>query len=148
LAAPSKSVYISIKITLNYQYKSVFFGTALTVKDSVNQSPIACLDKDLDHVEIKIETSDFCFYHFSLNAPPNSLKKETILSYIKHGPDLFLLGDLNSRSPSLGCRALESDSNGKILEEILSSDIDFVVLNDESSTYFRYKIDFRLNVEL
>ena len=117
-------------------------GTAIIVKDSVNHSPIAGLDKDLDHVGIKIETSDFCFNLFSLYAPSNSLKKETILSYIKHGPDLFLLGDLNSKSPSLGCRALVSDSNGKILEEILSSDIDLVVLNDESSTYFRYKSDY------
>ena len=70
------------------------------------------------------------------------LKTETINRYKKHGPDLFLLGDLNSKTPSLGCRALVSDGNGKVLEEILSSDTDLVVLNDESPTYFRYKSDY------
>ena len=117
-------------------------GTVVIVKETVNHSRITDLDKDPDHVAIKVETVDFCFNLVSLYAPSNLLKTETINRYKKHGPDLFLLGDLNSKTPSLGCRALVSDGNGKVLEEILSSDTDLVVLNDESPTYFRYKSDY------
>ena len=31
------------------------------------------------------------------------------------------------------------DNNGKVLEAVLSSELDLCVLNDESQTYFRYK---------
>jgi hypothetical protein len=75
-------------------------------------------------------------------SPSNSLQKETVFKYKKYGPNLFLVGDLNSKTPSLGCRALVSDSNGKVLEEILSTDSELVVLNDESPTYFRFKSDY------
>ena len=117
-------------------------GTAVIVKETVDHSRITDLDKDSDHVGVKIETVYFCFNLVSLYAPSNSLKKEKILKYKKHGPELFLLGDLNSKTPSLGCRALVSDNNGKVLEEILSSDTDLVVLNDETPTYFKYKSDY------
>jgi len=117
-------------------------GTAVIVKETVDHSRITDLDKDSDHVGVKIETVDFCFNLVSLYAPSNSLKKEKILKYKKLGPELFLLGDLNSKTPSLGCRALVSDNNGKVLEEILSSDTDLVVLNDETPTYFKYKSDY------
>ena len=117
-------------------------GTAVIVKDTIEHSRIIDLDKDPDHVMIKVETDDFCFNLVSLYAPSNSLTKETIMKYNKKGPDLFLLGDLNSKTPSLGCRALVSDVNGKVLEEVLSSDTDLVVLNDETPTYFRYKSEY------
>ena len=42
----------------------------------------------------------------------------------------------------MGCRALISDSNGKVLEEILSTDPNLVVLNDESPIYFKFKSDY------
>ena len=95
-------------------------GTAVIVKETVDHSRITDLDKDPDHVGIKIETVDYCFNLFSLYAPSNSLKTETIIKYKKFGSDLFLLGDLNSKTPTLGCKALVSDNNGKVLEEILS----------------------------
>jgi hypothetical protein len=117
-------------------------GTAVIVKETVDNSRITDLDSDPDHVGIKVKTSDFSFNIFSLYAPSNSLKKETIMKYKKHGQDVFLIGDLNSKTPSLGRRALGSDNNGKVLEEILSSDTDLVVLNDESPTYFRFKSDY------
>jgi hypothetical protein len=49
------------------------------------------------------------------------------------------VGEQLSLSRNLGCRALASDKNGKVLEEILSSDLDLVVLNDHSHTYFQFK---------
>ena len=117
-------------------------GTAIIVKETINHLRISGLDPDLDHVGITIETADFCFNLISLYTPSNSLKKEMFLKYKKFGQDIFILGDLNSKTPTLGCRALISDSNGKVLEEILSSDTDLVVLNDEPPTYSRYKSDY------
>jgi hypothetical protein len=117
-------------------------GTAVVVKETVDHSQIPNLDKDPDHVGIKVETADYCFNLISLYSPSNSLQKETVFKYKKYGPNLFLVGDLNSKTPSLGCRALVSDSNGKVLEEILSTDSELVVLNDESPTYFRFKSDY------
>ena len=52
------------------------------------------------------------------------------------------MGEQLSLSRNLGCRALASDKNGKVLEEILSSDLDLVVLNDHSHTYFQFKSDY------
>jgi hypothetical protein len=117
-------------------------GTAVVVKETVDHSQITNLDKDPDHVGIKVETADYRFNLISLYSPSNSLQKETVFKYKKYGPNLFLVGDLNSKTPSLGCRALVSDSNGKVLEEILSTDSELVVLNDESPTYFRFKSDY------
>ena len=50
------------------------------------------------------------------------LKFETVKKYSELGQDLFLLGDLNSKTPTVGCRSL--DNNGKVLDEILSSEIE------------------------
>ncbi len=78
----------------------------------------------------------------SLYAPSNTLNSETLREYFELGPDLFLLGDLNSKTQSVGCRALVSDFNGKALEEILSSELDLCVLNDKSPTYFKFKSNY------
>ena len=50
------------------------------------------------------------------------------------------LGDLNAKTKTLGCRSL--DKNGRVLEEILSSELDLCVLNDESPTYFRHRNEY------
>ena len=92
-------------------------GTAVVVKETVDHSQITNLEKDPDHIGIKVETADYCFNLFSLYSPSNSLQKETVFKYKKYGPNLFLVGDLNSKTPSLGCRALVSDSNGKVLRK-------------------------------
>ena len=50
------------------------------------------------------------------------------------------MGDLNSKTPTVGCRS--SDTNGKVLDEVLSSNLDLCVLNDNSPTYFKFKSDY------
>ena len=79
------------------------------------------------------------------------------MKYKKFGHDIFLLYnkicqdqtlEFRSKTPSLGCRVLVSDANGKVLGEILSFDTDLVVLNDKSPTYFRYKSDYSESLDL
>ena len=52
------------------------------------------------------------FSRFTLTS--NTLKFETFLKYKDLGFEIFILGDLNSKTPIVGCRSL--DTNGKILE--------------------------------
>ena len=50
------------------------------------------------------------------------------------GPNLILVGDLNSKALSIGCKS--ENQNGQILEEILTNS-DLIVVNDKfSPTYF------------
>ncbi len=86
-------------------------GTAILVLDSVAHMVIG-LEKNLDHVGVRIETNDFCFSLISLYAP----------------------------SKTLGCKSL--DKNGRVLEEILSSELNLCILNDESPTYFRHRNEY------
>ena len=111
-------------------------GTAILVADSVAHMVIG-LEKNLDHVGVRIETNDFCFSLISLYAPSNTLNFDTIRKYCELGSELFLMGDLNAKTKTLGCKSL--DKNGRVLEEILSSELDLCILNDESPTYFRHR---------
>ena len=101
-------------------------GTAIIIKDSISYKEIEIIGKDLlDHVGIKVETNDLSFNLVSLYAPSNSLKFETVKKYSELGQDLFLLGDLNSKTPTIGSRSL--DNNGKILDEIdIIKNINFI----------------------
>ena len=97
-------------------------------------------DKDLDHVDVKIETNEFCFSLISLNAPSNTLNFDTIRKYCELGSDLFLMSDINAKTNTLGCRSL--DKNGRVLDDVLSSELDLCILNDESPTYFRHRNEY------
>ena len=55
-------------------------GTAVVVKDTVDNSQITNLDKDLDHAGIKVETADYCFNLISLYSPSNTLRKKQYLN--------------------------------------------------------------------
>ena len=115
-------------------------GTAVIVKDSIAHVAIVDLDKDLDHIGVKIVTNDFNFNLVSLYSPLNTLKFETVKKYSELGSELFILGDLNAKTRTVGCRSL--DNNGKVLDEILSSDLDLYVLNDKSPIYYIFNYDY------
>ena len=87
-------------------------GTALLVLDSICHEVIGGFDNNIDHVGVRIETNELCFNLVSLYAPSNSLKIELFERYSELGPELFLMGDLNTKTRSLGCRTL--DSNGRL----------------------------------
>ena len=115
-------------------------GNAIVVKNSISHTIIPNMDQVLDHLGIRVETNDFCFNLFSLYSPSNTLKFETFLKYKELGSEIFILGDLNSKTPIVGCRSL--DTNGKILEEISSSELNLCILNDESPTYFKFNNEY------
>ncbi|RNA00098.1 RNA-directed DNA polymerase from mobile element jockey-like [Brachionus plicatilis] len=121
-------------------------GVLILVNNKINCFKISEFDLDIDHVGIKIDSKGICFYLVSLYVPSNTLKKYLIKSYCELGEDLIILGDLNAKTPVVGCRSL--DANGRVLEEIIDSELDLCVLNEPSKpTYFRYnnnlkKVDY------
>ena len=83
--------------------------TALIVKESISHTVIAGLDKDLDHIGVRIETNDLFFNTISLYSPSNTV--DTFKKYGKLGSDLLL----ETLTPKLLLWAisLKSDKNGK-----------------------------------
>ena len=51
-------------------------GTAIIAKETINHSRIAGLDTNLDHVGIKVETTDFCLICFHFTPLLTHLKKK------------------------------------------------------------------------
>ncbi len=112
-------------------------GVALLIKNSILNTRIFGLDENLEIIGVKIEAGNFSFNLVTYYEPKgDSLSAEAIESYMRLGPNLILVGDLNSKALSVGCRVV--NRNGILLEEILSN-TDLIVINDKfSPTYFSY----------
>ena len=110
-------------------------GVVVIVRDSIANSVIVGLDDSKENVGIRVETNDICFNLVSLYSPAKTLDFEAIKKYSELGPELFLLGDLNSKTPVVGCNSL--DKNGKVLEHILS-ELELTVINDLTPTYYSH----------
>ena len=89
-------------------------GVAVIIRNSIANSVIVGLDDSLDNIGIRVETKDICFNLISLYSPARTLKFDTVKKYCEFGPELFLIGDLNSKTPTIGCKSL--DENGRVLE--------------------------------
>ena len=115
-------------------------GVAIIIKNTIANSAIVDLDDSLDNIGIRVETKDICFNLFSLYAPAKTLNYNSIKKYSELGAEIFIMGDLNAKTPTVGCRTL--DPNGKVLDEVLSSNLELCVLNDRSPTYFTFNSDY------
>ncbi|RNA20908.1 hypothetical protein BpHYR1_000845 [Brachionus plicatilis] len=117
-------------------------GVLILVNNKINCFKISEFDLDIDHVGIKIDSKGICFNLVSLYVPSSTLEKDLIKSYCELGEDLIILGDLNAKTHVVGCRSL--DANGRVLEEIIDSELDLCVLNEPSKpTYFRYNSNLK-----
>ena len=110
-------------------------GVAVVIKNYIANSVIVGLDDSNENVGIRVETKDICFKLISLYSPAKTLNFEAINKYSELDPELFLIGDLNSKTPVVGCNSL--DENGKVLEKILS-ELELTVINDLTPTYYSY----------
>ena len=122
-------------------------GTAVLVKSIIPNSELTSLDNQLDNVGRKIEIKEILFYLISLYASTDTPKFETVRAYSKLDPNLLLLGDLNAKTPTVGCKTFDP-KNGSVLDEILSSNLDLILLNDQSPTYFQFKSDYTEKLDL
>ena len=93
-------------------------GVAVLISDSIINSRIGGLNENLELVGVKIETQNLDFNFFSYYEPKgNNLKLSEIEGILRLSSQLILVGDLNSKTLSIGCKS--ENSNGKVLEEIL-----------------------------
>jgi exonuclease III len=127
-------------------------GVLILVNSKIAVTELSGLNLDVDHVGLKIDSNGVSFNVVSLYAPSNTLKKEIIRSYCELGDELIILGDLNAKTPVVGCRSL--DANGRVLEEVINSESNLCVLNEPSRpTYFRFnnnskKVDYSKILDL
>jgi exonuclease III len=93
-------------------------GVAILVNNSLMNRRINGLDNKLEIIGVKIETIDLSFNLISYYEPNgNELSPQAVEDFLELGPNLILVGDLNSRTSSIGCKG--QNANGLILEEIL-----------------------------
>ena len=108
-------------------------GVAILINEDIPHSLVENFDTSLELIRLTVEFNrlsvDIMTYY---NPPDKTISDDLFTSYIDSGKNFLLLGDLNSKSRTLGCK--KTDSNGKILENILLNS-DLVVFNDNCPTY-------------
>ena len=109
-------------------------GVVILTKNSIACSNIRGLDEALDNIGVRVEIKGLNLHVICLYTLSNTLRFNTFLNYSLLSKDLILLGDFNAKTPLVGCRSL--DTNGRVLEKILSSGLDICVLNEEEPTFF------------
>ena len=116
-------------------------GVAIIVKDTISHVILSELDKEDDQVGVKIKINNQSYNSISLYSPINQLSEITFKRYSSLGLELSIMGDLNAKTPTIGCQGL--NKNGEILEEVLSlAESNLCVLNVESPTFFQFKRGF------
>ena len=124
-------------------------GVAVLVNDRINHSiypDLDYVDRDLEIIGIKIEIGTFNCNIFSYYNPPDiTLDLDFFLNLYKSNDNFLVVGDLNSKTPVVGCRSL--NSSGRLLEKILT-ETDLVVFNNNSNTYFQFQSNYEELLDL
>ena len=129
---------------INYKYihkqrneKNGAGGVANILKKNINFEQLNIFDNlHLELLAINIKMNHESITLISYYNPPSEKISDKLIEIIKtHKLNYLLCGDLNAKSRSLGCRL--NNSNGTIFESIMCNN-DFIVLNDENSTYYSF----------
>ena len=94
---------MTLKYRLSTKYKKKTKkktgGVAILVNNALINTGINGLDDNLEILGVKIETLDFSFNLVTSYEPKgNNLSFEAIESFLALGPNLILVGDLNSKA--------------------------------------------------
>ena len=121
-------------------------GVAILIRSEIPHTTITGLDDSLEIIGLKVETNEYCFDFVSLYNPPGRIIPcDFFVKYDSNGVDLILVGDLNSKTKSIGCKS--EDASGKVLEKVLS-ETSFVILNDNQHTYHKFKNEYTEKLDL
>ena len=72
----------------------------------------------------------------SYYSPPNKTISFETINYLSNLDDPFIIvGDLNAKTPTVGCRTY--DESGKVLDKILT-ELDLLIMNDKTPTYHKF----------
>ena len=120
-------------------------GVAILIRSLIPHSQITDLDESSELVGLKVEYNEVCFDFFSLYSPPSQIiSYEFFISLETNKSDFVLVGDLNSKTESIGCKS--QDPSGEVLNQILT-DTSFVIHNNESPTYYQFRNEIRMRKE-
>lgn len=112
-------------------------GVAILIRSWIPHSPITDLDDSLEMIGLKIELKEVCFDFFSFYSPPNQVIPYEFFSSLEVRKVKFILvGDLNSKSESIGCKS--QDPSGSVLDKILT-DTSIIIHNDQTPTYYQFR---------
>jgi len=118
-------------------------GVAILIRSGIPHTPIFRQDDSLEIIGIKIESNEVCFDFYSLYSPPSLVLPYEFFSKLETEKiDIILVGDLNSKSKSIGCNS--QDTSGDVLDQILE-ETSIIVHNDSSHTYFQHQGAVREN---
>jgi len=110
-------------------------GVAVLIRSGISYSIISGLDESLEIMGIKIELNEVCFDFFTLYSPPNKdIPYEFFKSLDNSKSEFVIVGDLNSKTKSIGCKS--QDSSGAVLDEVLT-DTSIIVFNNKNPTFFQ-----------
>ena len=138
---PGYSAYIKTRIVNPDQGG----GVAILIKDGIRHSLITDLDDSMELVGVKIELKEVCFDFFSLYSPPGQIISYDFFKNLEVNKiDFIIVGDLNSKTQSIGCKS--QDQSGHVLDLVLT-DTSFVIHNNEIPTYYQFRSNIRLSVQ-
>ncbi len=116
-------------------------GVALLIRSGISHSIISGLDDSLEILGVKVEINEVCFDFFTFYSPPSkNIPYEFFKELDDSKMEFIVVGDLNSKTKSIGCKS--QDSSGSVLDEVLT-DTSIVVLNDNCPTFFQKQCDIR-----
>jgi exonuclease III len=88
---------------------------------------------DIEVIIVKLFLNKTEYHLVGLYNPPRTVISKTFFSYLEQTyENVILMGDLNSKTLSIGCK--KENSNGKVLEEILL-DTNFIICNNYEHTH-------------
>jgi len=112
-------------------------GVALLVKEGITHTLVDKLIQDSEVIGINVDYGKTKFNLFTYYNPPNlTLDKSVLQTLVNLEDDLILVGDLNARAKSFGCKRY--NESGLVLEEFLV-DEEVILCNDHSQTYLTFK---------
>ena len=116
-------------------------GVAFLIKQGISFSEIQEIGTEFELIGIKLDLEDSCFNLFSIYSPPNEIiSYELFVKLSKLDGKTIIMGDLNSKTPSVGCKSY--DISGRVLDIILL-ETELVVFNNNIPTYHKFGSNYK-----
>ena len=121
-------------------------GIAVLIKNQIAHSQITIPETNIEMIGLNLFISESTIKFFSYyNHPGKKIPREFFEKYFDKKQNFILVGDLNSKTPIVGCKS--SNPSGHILEKVLE-DSDLMVFNDLSPTFKKFNSTYEEILDL
>ena len=115
-------------------------GVGFLIRNTLQYVELDGLNDNQEILGIKIESEDLCLNLISYYSPPNEIISFETIKFVSNLDDpAIIIGDLNAKTPSVGCKTL--DESGKVLDKVLI-ELDLIIMNDTTHTYHKYNSSY------